>query len=202
MNGEFNILLGQRLLPDGKIRLHWQVDKDFYPAKPLGSVNIDNTLQLIPVEERWLEGDKANFEGFTIPYYDYIYMKDMGVENEAYIVQPYEHDIIVIDVELDVDVLKDAFSVNESSGGESVVLINGNKEQSVVQDFAVIAGLNRETGKPYTQEEVISMDMAIGFKDIWKEDLGKIAEAFTYATLVNSNSLKNAQEQGNTQKWG
>lgn len=46
------------------------------------------------------------------------------------------------------------------------------------------------------------MDMAIGFKSIWKQDLGKLAEAYTYATLINKNSLDNAKNMGNTTQWG
>lgn len=200
---KLNVLLGQRLLPNGKLRMHWQIDEDYYPAKPLSSVAIDSTKQLIPVEEQWLEGDRTKFEGFTIPYYGYIYMKDMSYLNEAYIVQPFEHDIIVIDLTLDVEQLQKAFTVAETDEGDgTVVLYNQDDTVSVVEEFQVIAGFDKKNNKAYDQDKVLEVDMAIGFKKIWKQDLGKLAEAYTYATLINQNSLDNAKKEGNTSQWG
>lgn len=201
---KLNVLLGQRLLPNGKLRMHWQIDEDYYPAKPLSSVSIDNTKQLLAVEEKWLDGKLPNFEGFTIPYYGYIYMKDMNVLDEAYIIQPYDYDIIVVDITLDVEQLQRVFSVNNESGdgSESVVVYNDGEKESIVEEFQVVAGFDKENNKPYDQDKINQVDMAIGFKDIWKQDLGKLAEAYTFATLINTNSLERAKEDGNTKQWG
>src|SRR5699024_1037337 len=123
MSEEYNIILGQKALSNGVIRLHWQMDKDNLPLKPLSSVRIDSSLQLIPEREDWLTGDRRKFEGFTIPYYNYIYMKDMSVMDEAYIVQPFEGDLLVIDIEVDGDLLNQSFTVTQpEDGGEAVVL--------------------------------------------------------------------------------
>lgn len=199
---KLNILLGQRLLPNGKIRMHWQVDEDYYPVKPYSSVNIDDTLQLIPVEEKWLSGDRGRFEGFTIPYYDYIYMKDMSIVNEAYIVQPFLNDVIVVDLEVDDKLLQNAFTVESPDDEDAVVMVNKDVHESIVLEFTVVGGLHKSTGNSYTEEEVKSVDMAIGFKGIWREDLGKLAEAFYYATLVNQNSIDKAVERGDGKQWG
>lgn len=197
-----NVVLGQRLLPNGKLRVHWQVDEEYYPAKPLSSRLIDDKLGLIPVEEDWLQGDYRKFEVFTIPYYNYVYMKDMEFMDEAYIVQPFEHDLVVLDLSLNIENIQKAFTVSEGDKDEAVILFNNDSTESIVEDFQVVAGFDKKNSKPYDKDKIMEVDMAIGFKDIWKEDMGRVAEAYSYATLVNQNSIENAKKAGNTSVWG
>ena len=197
-----NVVLGQRLLPNGKLRVHWQVDEEYYPAKPLSSRLIDDKLGLIPVEEDWLQGDYRKFEVFTIPYYNYVYMKDMEFMDEAYIVQPFEHDLVVLDLSLNIENIQESITVSEGSKDEAVILFNKDNTESIVEDFQVVAGFDKKNSKPYDKDKIMEVDMAIGFKDIWKEDMGRIAEAYSYATLVNQNSIENAKKAGNTSVWG
>ena len=197
-----NVVLGQRLLPNGKLRVHWQVDEENYPAKPLSSRSIDDKLGLIPVEEDWLQGDYRKFEVFTIPYYNYVYMKDMEFMDEAYIVQPFEHDLVVLDLSLNIENIQKAVTVGEGNKDEAVILFNKDNTESIVEDFQVVAGFDKKNSKPYDKDKIMEVDMAIGFKDIWKEDMGRIAEAYSYATLVTQNSIENAKKEGNTSVWG
>lgn len=198
-----NIVLGQRMLPNGKLRMHWQVDEDYYPAKPLSSRLINDKLGLMPVEEKWLQGDYRKFEAFTIPYYNYVYMKDMRFSDEAYIVQPFEHDLIVIDISLNEDKLQQAVTVTETDDkDDTVVLYDQNQTNSIVQEFEVVAGFDKKNNKAYDQQRIMEVDMAIGFKDIWKEDMGKLAEAYMYAISVTEDSLEDAKKEGKTSIWG
>lgn len=198
-----NILLGQKLMPDGKLRVHWQLDEEFYPAKPFSSVGIDQTRKIIVTEEAWLDAKRENFQGFTIPYYDFIYMKDINEMDEAYIIQPFEHDLVVLDLSLDMEQLQQAFTVADTDREEdTVVLFNTDKELSIVEDFQVVAGFDKKLNKSYDKEKIQEVDMAIGFKDIWKEDLGRIAEAYSYATLIGQGSIENAIKRGDSKEWG
>ena len=197
-----NVVLGQRLLPNGKLRVHWQVDEENYPAKPLSSRSIDDKLGLIPVEEDWLQGDYRKFEVFTIPYYNYVYMKDMEFMDEAYIVQPFEHDLVVLDLSLNIENIQKAVTVSEGNKDEAVILFNKDNTESIVEDFQVVAGFDKKNGKPYDKDKIMEVDMLIGFQDIWREDMGRIAEAYSYATLVTQNSIENAKKEGNTSVWG
>lgn len=197
-----NVVLGQRLLPNGKLRVHWQVDEEYYPAKPLSSRLIDDKLGLIPVEEDWLQGDYRKFEVFTIPYYNYVYMKDMEFMDEAYIVQPFEHDLVVLDLSLNIENIQESITVSEGSKDEAVILFNKDNTESIVEDFQVVAGFDKKNSKPYDKDKIMEVDRAIGFKDIWREDMGRIAEAYSYATLVTQNSIENAKKAGNTSVWG
>jgi len=201
MGQELNVLLGQRMLSNGKLRVHWQVDKEGYPLQPKSSVHINSHLQLVPVEEEWLTGKRQRFEGFTIPYYDYIYMKDMKVMDEVYMVQPFEHDLVVLDLTINSEKLREAFTVKGTTNQDSVVLFNQENTGSIVEDFVVVAGFDKEKGQSYTEQRVREVDMAIGFKEIWKEDMGRIAEAYTYATMVNQNSIDTAKLEGRTEIW-
>lgn len=206
MSEEYNIILGQKELSNGVIRLHWQMDKDYLPLKPLSSVRIDSSLQLIPVREDWLTGDRRKFEGFTIPYYNYIYMKDMSVMDEAYIVQPFEGDLLVIDIEVDGDLLNQSFTVTHpEEGGEAVVLnpdFNGESSGNIIREFRVVGGMHKGSNVPYTEDEVRSVDLKTGFNPLWKEDLSRVVESFMYATMVNENSIQNAINNGDTSTWG
>lgn len=197
-----NVVLGQRWLPNGKLRVHWQVDEEYYPAKPLSSRLIDDKLGLIPVEEDWLQGDYRKFEVFTIPYYNYVYMKDMEFMDEAYIVQPFEHDLVVLDLSLNIENIQKAITVSEGSKDEAVILFDKDNTESIVEDFQVVAGFDKKNSKPYDKDKIMEVDRAIGFKDIWREDMGRIAEAYSYATLVTQNSIENAKKAGNTSVWG
>lgn len=201
MSEEVNVLLGQRRLPNGKLRVHWQVDQEGYPIKPVGSDYVDSSLQILPVEEEWLTGKKENFDGFTIPYYDYVYMKDMEVMDEVYTIQPFVNDIVVMDLTLDFESLYNKYSFIEGEEAEQIINSTLTGDEGIVTDFEVIAGFSKERYESYTEQEAKEMDLAVAFKDVWKEDMSKIAEAYTYATLVNKQSLYNAEADGNKKIW-
>lgn len=198
MRVESNIILGQKKISGRKIRMHWMVDEEYFPVKPTSVVSLDQTKKVIPLSEKWLKASKENFEVFTIPYYDYVYMKDFKEPNESYIVQPFSNDIVVIDIEIDDTYLEEGVL---GTGVDSFVYLpQGEDGQGLlIEDFQVIGGFSKEANTKYTEEEIKDVDLKVGFNKVWKEDLEKLVEAYYYALTVTENSLHNVE---NKERWG
>lgn len=200
MNEEVNVVLGQRLIEEGKLRLHWQADKEFFPIKPYSKVSLRKDVTLIPVEESWLKGKKEDFEAFTIPYYDFVYMKDLSEPKESYIVQPFLGDLVVIDIDINERYLDN--SIIGEEGNSYVRLAKGKGEEtSLIEDYRVVAGLDYESKKEYNAERVKEVDFHVGFNKVWKEDLEKLVEAFYYTLSVTRTSLDNALNKGSNSSY-